>query len=87
MNVINNRPRCVQLSQLNGGELFEYDSKLFMRIVVPNSLIEPFKDRPTCTDLQSGRLAKIGWGAYVVPVEADLVVRNNSGGVSVDEDH
>ena len=79
MNVINNQPRCVHLSELGGGELFEYDSKLFMRIVVPVSLIEPFKDRPTCIDLQNGRLAKIGWSAYVVPVEADLVVRSDGG--------
>lgn len=76
MNVVDNQFTHVHLKDLAGGELFEYDAELFMRVVVPSSLSETMDGRPTCVNLQTGRLAKIGWGAYVIPVEADLVVKN-----------
>lgn len=79
MIVVDNDFKHTHLRDLKGGELFEFNSTLFMRVVVPLSLTPDdlgMKEKPNCIDIENGRLAWIGWNASVIPVEAELIVKS-----------
>lgn len=77
MNVIDNRFDSVPLHSIKGGGIFEFNSKLFMRVVVPAAITLDelsLKEKPTCIEVETGRLATIGWNVPVSPIVADLII-------------